>query len=592
MRPPPDDPIEQRLEALLLERVAVGSVAMAVSMSALTAAGVVYREWAVAAMSAVAQASAAGAWWAIRRGKIAARFSGGLSFLLWALAWSSVLLAFFVFHNMAAEVWMALLVWAYGAMQVNRGWASAAFLTAMVTWTAAVFVVGVPSPWLHLVTIAASTGVGTLSFGANRAAVRLLEQVRVREVAQRAELAKALSDVERELAERKQAEQEREKLREQFVAAQRLEAIGVLAGGIAHDMNNILAAILGIANIRRESAQGVEADDLDVIISSAERGASLTRSLLGFSRKVQYAKANLALAEVAGEVIALLERTAPKEIELTSDIDRSVWVDGDRTYLAQALLNICLNSLYALKGRGHVHIVVKGLELRGQEAALRGLSPGRWAVMSVRDDGPGMEPWVVQHAFEPFFTTKGVGEGSGLGLAMVWGTMEAHGGTVIITSELGHGALVECYLPRTEASPRLVEPTRPMPSTPRSLRILVVDDEPALRRTFARGFTVKGHQVATASDGVEALETLRAAPDAIDVVVLDMSMPRMNGAECYRQMRSIRPGLPIVCVSGYAIDNETRELLGGDVCFVAKPVAMQELLEAVMHATEPGRTAA
>lgn len=578
------DVVEQRLEALLLERIAVGSIAMAGSMGVLTAAGAISGQWYVALASAAAQAGAAGAWWGIRRGKIAAPFSGVLSFALWLLAWGAVLVAFVAFHNMTAEIWLALLVWAYGAMQVKRHWAAATFAVGVVSWTAAVLALRVESPILHFVSIAAATGVGALSFGANRAVVRHVEQLRARDVAQRAELAKALSNVEKELAERKAAEQERERLRGQFIAAQRLEAIGVLAGGIAHDMNNVLAAILGIATIRRDHAQGTEAADLDIVISSAERGASLTRSLLGFSRKVQYAKANLALSDVASEVVALLERTAPKGIELRSAVDDSVWVDGDRAYLVQALLNICLNSVHALQGAGHIEIGVRGLELDADQAGPRGLNPGRWAVMSVRDDGPGMAPDVLRRAFEPFFTTKAVGEGSGLGLAMVWGTMESHGGTVIITSEPGQGALVECYLPRIKGAPAVVARGKSSPPQAGRWSVLIVDDEPAVRTTFQRAFKLAGHEVETANDGFEAVSSLQADPNRFDVVVLDMSMPRMNGAECYRRMREIRPELPIVCVSGYALDSETQALLGGDVIFVPKPAAMRELFDAVADA--------
>lgn len=580
-----DEALDVRLDQLLLERIRFGCIAMVFGLGVLTLISLSAAQWLVAASSGAAQLGAVVAWWLITKGRIHGRHAGALSFGLWLAAEVTVLVGFVAWRSTTQEIWLAVLLWGYGAMQLKIRWATTALIVGALAWLAMVWLMGVPSPALHIVSISASVAMGALAFFANVAVVKNLEVLRARELTQRNELGKALVTAEQALTERKLLEAERESLREQLAASQRMEAIGALAGGIAHNMNNVLAGILGIAKLRRETATGEEAEDLDMIVASAQRGAALTRSLIAFSRRAQYHKEPLALAEIATEVFSLLERTAQKGVSLELAVESDVYVDGDRTHLVHALLNLCINATQAVGTNGHIKVGIGRTTLSAREATTLGLTPGEWAMFSVEDDGRGMEPSVLRHAFDPFFTTRADGEASGLGLSMVWGTIKNHGGTTTLASTPGRGTLVECYLPRIAPPALKHEAARPgAANAVASMNLLVVDDDPSVRRTLTRTLQRAGHVVESAVDGVDALERFRAEPDRFEAVILDMQMPRMSGSECYAELTKLRPGLPVVCVSGYALEDQNRAMIGANVVFVPKPLEPRELYHALGRA--------
>ncbi|MBI5497128.1 MAG: response regulator [Deltaproteobacteria bacterium] len=576
--------LEQRLDVILLQRIALGSVAMTWSLGLLTVAAAADGAWPTAAVSVAAQVAAAAAYFCIRSGRVPAVRAGPLSFLLWLMAEWAIHSAYSQYGHLTQEVWLALLLWAYGAMQLHTRWANAAFALGALTWATQVVLLDGPDRLMHGVSIAGSVAVAILSFGANRAVVHELEELRALDTQRAQELTRALETTRRELENRRVAEQEREHLREQFVAAQRMDAVGNLAGGLAHDMNNLLAAVLNVSQVMRRDAKGQAAEDLDIIIASARRGASLTRALLGFSRRAQYQKERLALGSVVDEAMAILRRTCPRGIVLADRQDRGVFVDADRGHLVQVLVNVCINAVQAMGESGRIDLVLERVVLAGADAAALELAPGEYAALSVSDTGPGMTEEVRAHAFEPFFTTKPVGAGSGLGLAMVWGTLKAHGGSARIEPAPGGGARVTCFLPAREAPAETATPPPPAAAAMRPMHILIVDDEAVMRRALGRVLTAAGHQVDFATDGADGVARLTAAPEDFQLVVLDMAMPRVGGAECYERMRQVRPSLPIVCVSGHALQDRDRALLDSDVVFLAKPFTPRDLDEAMARA--------
>ena len=579
-----NDGVERRLDRILLERVASGCVAMMASLSVLTVASLGHGATLVAFFSALSQLSAGLAWLAIRRGLVEPRLAAPLSFLLWCTAEAAVLTALWSFRDMTQEIWLALLLWAYGAMQLKRGWFALAAVLGSACWASSIIWLDFPNSDIHMVSVAAAVGVAALSFSANHVVLIDLAQLRNEDVRRREELAAAVKRAEAELAERKEAEQESDKLREQFIAAQRMEAIGVLAGGVAHDMNNVLAGILGIAELRLLQADDREARDMRLIVEASERGASLTRALLGFSRRAHYRKTALTVESIINETRRIVERAIPKEISIVCAVDSQLCIEGDRGHLVQALVNLCNNAVHAMPDGGLLEITAE-LRLPKEPSLDRAPSAGPFAAISVSDEGCGMSQETRQRAFEPFFTTKAVGEGSGLGLAMVWGTCESHGGRVEIKSPSERGTTVELLLPLTklalEGAPSETEHASSWSGE--GHRVLIIDDEPLVRRALGRMLQFTGCEVVYGNDGIDGLERF-AESAALDAVLLDLSMPRLNGAECYEQLRQRNPTIPIICMSGYARDTEAEDLIGKDVPFLQKPIEFNRLREALARA--------
>ncbi|NVB80931.1 MAG: response regulator [Kofleriaceae bacterium] len=397
----------------------------------------------------------------------------------------------------------------------------------------------------------------------------------IRAETHRLDVERAAAMLAKELDERRRAEAESERLRDQFVHAQRMDAVGTLAAGLAHDMNNILGGILAFAEVLHAEATDKDVRaDLARIRQEAERGAQLTRSLLAFSRRGQYRRRALLLHSVLDDMSPLLSRVLGKHIAVVRRDGPPTIVDGDPAQLGQVMLNLCLNASDAMDGTGTVTITTNEVDLVDHEVG--SLPAGRYASLSVADTGSGMDADTQKRVFEPFFTTKPVGRGTGLGLAMVFGAIQAHGGAIVVDSTVGRGTTMTLYLPASEASPALPASEPVAVRRTRGL-VLVVDDEPVVRSATARLVQQLGLTAVTASDGDEAVEIYKQRGHEIVLVLLDMMMPRMPGPECYRALRLLGE-TPVLLVSGYAAENVAQELLdAGAEGFLEKPYTRAQL---------------
>ena len=367
------------------------------------------------------------------------------------------------------------------------------------------------------------------------------------------QLEAALAAANREIAERERAEQEREQLRDQFLAAQKMEAIGTLAGGVAHDINNVLAGILSLAELCRDEAPPGIREDLEQIVASCQRGAALTRNLLAFSRRRPASQGPLRIDQVAHGVTALLHRTLPKRVELVTHLADDAVVLGDGDQLTQAVVNLCTNAVDAIDDRGRISLFTRRAELTADAADALHLPPGRYAVIAVADTGAGMDEATLARAVEPFFSTKGIGQGTGLGLSMVHGLAAQLGGSMRISSRVGAGTSVDLWLPLSSDSPAAVQPDEEIGphADGRSGTVLLVDDEPLIRMSTADMLGEMGYSVTEAASGEEALEIVEAGLEPA-ILITDQLMPGITGTELVLRVRQLSPATIVLIISGYA----------------------------------------
>jgi two-component system cell cycle sensor histidine kinase/response regulator CckA len=393
----------------------------------------------------------------------------------------------------------------------------------------------------------------------------------------------------RDLSRQKSSEHERRHLEDQLVQSQKMEAIGTLAGGVAHDMNNVLTAILNLGAILREEVGYDERHrgDVEGILSAAKRGRDLTRNLLAFARKGKYRRERLSLNHVIEEVRGLLGHTAPKSVEFQLVLDESLPpVEGDFGQISQALMNLCINAIDAMDGEGTITCCTEIARLeRGALPGWPDLNGGEYARLEIIDTGQGMDPDVLAHVFEPFFTTKDPKRGTGLGLAMVYGTIQNHGGAILMDSKRGAGTRATIFLPLARGSAVPVRTSGIFPvahAAEGAGTILLVDDEEIIRRSVRRVLVRLGYEVELAANGLEALEVIRSRRRELSLVILDLLMPVMNGEEAFHKIRAFDPDLPILIASGYAREDKVEELLAaGAKGFVEKPFDLAKIAEEV-----------
>ena len=385
------------------------------------------------------------------------------------------------------------------------------------------------------------------------------------------------------------AESEREKaLQGQLDQSRRLESVGQLAGGIAHDFNNILGVILNYAEfVGEELEPGSQAsNDVEEIRRAAERAAALTRQLLIFSRREVVKPESLDLSEVIEGLENLLHRALGERVELETRFGAGLLpVDADPGQIEQVLVNLSVNARDAMPEGGRLMIEVDNAELDSEYAYMHpDTEPGRYVRLKVSDTGTGMDKQTTERAFEPFFTTKGKGEGTGLGLATVYGIVTGAGGRIDIYSELGIGTTIKVHLPASEkAGGRLDEDrTRGRPAGGGEV-VLVVEDEPDVRRMAERILSRGGYSVLGTSNGEEAIDVCRREGRQVDLVLTDVIMPGMLGTELVERVRELRPGARIVFMSGYSHQVLAPEGLAEQdgAAFVEKPFSATELLRAV-----------
>jgi two-component system, cell cycle sensor histidine kinase and response regulator CckA len=394
--------------------------------------------------------------------------------------------------------------------------------------------------------------------------------------------------------QRVQAEADRAHVEAHLHRTQRLEGLGQLAGGVAHDFNNLIAVIANYATFIAESAaeNGLDemAADAAQITKAAQRGAELTHQLLAFARREVVRPRPLDLNAVVTGIEPMLARSIGEHIRLIVRLaDDLPPTTADPGQLDQVLVNLAVNARDAMPGGGQLSIETSALTVDADYTVTRPhLRTGHYVRLRVSDTGTGMPPEVIERAFEPFYTTKGPGKGTGLGLATVYGIITAAGGDLTIYSEAGLGTTFTILLPVTDDPPDALEPAvEPMPIAYRRGTILAVEDEPALRDVLRRVLATAGHEVLIAADGPAALAAAEAHPGHIDVLLTDVVMPHMLGRDLAERFAALSPGSRVLFMSGYARPVLTAQgTLDPDATLVEKPFTKIQLLGAIQQSLE------
>ncbi len=393
--------------------------------------------------------------------------------------------------------------------------------------------------------------------------------------------------VNQDITERVRAQEEREKLQAQLLQAQKMESVGRLAGGVAHDFNNMLGVIIGHTELALEQVGSEHPlrSDLQQIRKAAQRSADLTRQLLAFARKQTVSPRVLDLNDAVGGTITMLQRLIGEDIELAWLPGSGLWpVKMDPGQVDQILANLCTNARDAISGVGCVTIETRNVVLSEADCANEAeLTPGEYVMLAVRDDGCGMGPEVRQHLFEPFFTTKGVGQGTGLGLATVYGIVKQNQGCITVASAPGLGSTFSIYLPRAlaeEAAPKTAAVARGPRG--RGETVLLVEDEPAILNIGRIMLERLGYAVLSANSAEAGLRLAAAHAGQIGLLITDVVMPEMNGLELVERIRAGTPALKVLFMSGYTADViAQRGVLEEGMQFIQKPFSIGDLANKV-----------
>ena len=378
---------------------------------------------------------------------------------------------------------------------------------------------------------------------------------------------------------------ERKKIEQQFLRAQRLESIGTLAGGIAHDLNNLLAPIvMGVDLLKQFGGNPRSLPVLENMARSAKRGTDLVRQVLTFARGVEGTRVALPILPIVREIESIAASTFPKNIVIRAVIAPDLWlVTADASQINQVLLNLCVNARDAMPEGGRLDIAAANVEIDEQYSIMdRGVASGRYVMIQVTDSGTGMPQSVIDHIFEPFFTTKEIGKGTGLGLSTVMGIVRSHGGFVNVYSEPGKGSVFKTYLPALPEGAGEIVPDPETESLPRGNGelILVVDDEASILEITQQTLDMFGYKVITAEDGAQAIGLYAMQREAIAVVITDMMMPVMDGPGLIAALRRINPEVGIIAASGLnANGNAVRAATAGVKHFLAKPYSAETMLK-------------
>jgi len=380
---------------------------------------------------------------------------------------------------------------------------------------------------------------------------------------------------------------ERKLMEEQFLRNQRLESIGSLAGGIAHDLNNILGPIMMSASMLGEALPETTSKELIAIIQeAAQRGADIVNQVLTFARGAKGEHKILEPRALIYQVERILKEILPKTITFKASPPEGLWnVTGDVTQLHQVFVNLCVNARDAMPEGGSLSLSAKNFEVCNHFAArVPGAKPGRYVKINVTDSGTGIPREMQGKIFDPFFTTKPSGKGTGLGLSTVLGIVKSHGGFVTIESKIGKGSKFSVYFPATAESHTPEKPRDHSPIPPgKGELILVVDDEISICKMARTILTKMGYKILTASGGKEALDLFKKHGATIKAVLTDLAMPAMDGVALTRALREMNPSVAVIASTGQASELRYKELQNLNVCsFLSKPYSAQQLL-AIVH---------
>uniref|UniRef100_B8HKH1 histidine kinase n=1 Tax=Cyanothece sp. (strain PCC 7425 / ATCC 29141) TaxID=395961 RepID=B8HKH1_CYAP4 len=384
---------------------------------------------------------------------------------------------------------------------------------------------------------------------------------------------------------------EKKQLEAQFMRAQRLESLGTLASGIAHDLNNILTPILGVAQLLPLKFPHMNEQTrqlLDTLETSARRGSALIKQILSFARGIEGKHLSLQLSHLLQEIRQIIIQTLPKSIDIHLNLQPQLWmVEGDVTQLHQVFMNLCVNARDAMPQGGSLEIQAENLEL--DEAAAHTFleaRPGRYVRVTITDTGKGIPPENLSRIFDPFFTTKEIGKGTGLGLSAVLGIVKSHRGFIDVQSEVNRGSQFSVYLPAAQTDTSPEEETIDL-LLGHHETILIVDDEAAIREVVKTTLETYQYRVLTAASGTEAITLYQTHKDKIDLLLIDMMMPGMDGALLIRLLLQINPEVKAIAMSGLSSEQRSDQFTSlGFRHFLAKPLSAEDLLKALRHCLE------
>ncbi len=382
------------------------------------------------------------------------------------------------------------------------------------------------------------------------------------------------------------------KLEGKLRQAQKMEAIGTLAGGIAHDFNNILSAIIGYTELAEyEIPEGSKTrEKLKEVLKAGRRAKDLVKQILAFSRQGDQERKPLQIGHIVKEALKLLRASLPTTIEIRRNIEPYTGIiEADPTQIHQVLMNLCTNAAHAMNNKGGMlEVGIRNVEVENEDIGLEypNVPPGRYVMLTIRDTGHGMSAGVVERIFDPYYTTKEKGEGTGLGLAVVHGIVKSHGGAITVYSEIGKGSTFNIYFPAIEKKVEEEKETGEVIHTEHQ-RILFVDDEPALVDIGKKMLEHLGHEVIIRTSSLEALEAFWNNPDRFDLVISDKTMPQMTGFDLARELKQIRPDIPIILCTGFSdtTDSDKAKAMGISG-LVMKPIVMREMAETIKRVSD------
>jgi PAS domain S-box-containing protein len=382
---------------------------------------------------------------------------------------------------------------------------------------------------------------------------------------------------------------EQKRLEAQFLRTQRVESIGTLASGIAHDLNNVLSPILmGVQLLKTRTQDDAGRKMLNTMECSAQRGADMIRQVLAFGRGQEGKHKLIYFKDVVREMQRIIAETFPKAIELQMQMEETHPVLGDATQIHQILLNLCVNARDAMPKGGRLVLSAKNLSLsKAQAARFIRAKPGEYVLLSVTDNGSGIPREIMHRIFEPFFTTKAFGKGTGLGLSTVMAIVKTHGGFLDVQSEPGKGTTFNVYLPRAEIIDRLETAVWPANTLRgKGETVMVVDDDPAVLELTTGLLTYYGYKVVTAKNGADAIALYSQHKDLIKMVIMDMMMPVMDGATAIKVLKKEQPNLHVLATSGLAPDEKLKDI-GFEIPFLPKPCPSEKLLDQIKRLLSP-----
>jgi PAS domain S-box-containing protein len=406
-----------------------------------------------------------------------------------------------------------------------------------------------------------------------------------KKVAERtAELVRTVDALHTEIAERRKIEQ-------QLLQSQKMESIGILAGGVAHDFNNLLSGIHGYTEIIQENIPGDDEllrESVEHVLKASTRAAELTRSLLAFSRKQVLDPRPVLIDDIIATTGKFIKRVIGEDIEFGTEVlDRDLLIMADAGQMEQVLMNLATNARDAMPGGGRLSISLRKVAVQeGNESVYDLPSAGEYALISVSDTGIGIGKESLDRIFEPFYTTKELGKGTGLGLSIVYGIVKQHNGSVLVSSQPGKGTTFEIYLPLIAGSAEMNEVQQPTPLTAGTETLLVVEDEEIVRNLMKRILERAGYRVLIASDGEEALARFRENND-ISLVLSDLVMPGKTGIEILEEIRSLKPDMKVIFISGYTRDIiHIKGVREDKIDLITKPILNKELLQKIREALD------